>query len=763
MAGKVRTPIYAFNGGEISRRMEGRSDLDGIWDRALAKMVNYIATVEGPAAKRPGFRYIVAAALTSTWLSRFVFNSTQSYVLEWSDLAVRFFTNGGLIEGLTVAVPYTAAEAPRISSKQSYDRQYLAHGNHAPGMLTRTGAETFTFAPIPLKDGPFKDWNTDKAQTITWSGDGTVGGAGATITATADLFVPGHVGAPFIFEVVGFSQIPAWEPATKTHLNADASIIDVGCLVRSDGKVYKCVDLGGSKFTGTVEPTHTTGAEWDGSKAAAMGSADGENSGVKWEYQYDRFGIGTISAVTSSLTAELTVTRAFPALDTPSWHWAHAAFSNAEGWPQLVTIWGGRLIFIKGVEIAGSVVGDYFNFLPVNEQGDFSADMAFRESLQISDPPSWVHADKEYLLLGTHSEEIVVGQVNQAAGISADNLKAQPQSAYGSADTWPLPIGASVMFVQRGGRKIREAQFSYDAGRFVAVNANIYARHITRSGIKWFAHQAEPEGVLWAGRNDGTLIAHPHNPEQEVKGFSRLELGGAATAIAGTVIPSDDGTTDDLWLLADLDGTPAILELAGTDYWDEDAGREMADAFFVDFGVSYDGNDLGEDGVTPLGPKQDFTEGLEHLEGKLVRILADGVEINTLTVTGGALTLPKPATKVTIGLGYAARLKLLRSEARGVPTQQGIRKKALRLAARLIDSASLVIFNRRGEATRMFDRMNNLPMNTPAPLFNGDTDNIGIGGGGSDFADQPELVSDDALPSIVSLLVPTYELEEFPQ
>jgi hypothetical protein len=756
---RVRTPIYAFNGGEISRRMEGRSDLDGIYDRALAKMLNYVSTVEGPATKRPGFRYIIAAALTSTWLSRFVFNSTQAYVLEWGEKAVRFFTNGGRIDvagvPYEVAVPYTAADAPGISSKQSYDRLYLARGpsasapaGYAPAMLTRTGAEAFTYEKIPLTDGPFKDWNTDKAKTITWAGDGTVGGI-ATVTATFDLFVPGHVGAPFIFEVVGFSEIPAWEPAMKTYVNDASSYINVGALVRSDGKVYKCVDLGGSKFTGTVEPTHTTGAEWDGAKAAAMGQSDGVNSGVKWEYQYDRFGIGVIQSITSSLEAELKVTRAFPGLDTPSWHWAHAAFSDAEGYPQLVTIWGGRLIFIKGVEIAGSVVGDYFNFLPVNEDGDFSADMAFRRSLEISDPPTWVHADKEYLLLGTHSEEIVVGQINTAAGISSDNLKAQPQSAYGSSPTFPIPIGSSVLFLQRGGRKIREATFSYDQGRFVGVNTNVFARHITRSGINWFAWQGEPEEMLWAGRNDGTLIAHPHNPEQQIKGFSRIELA-QGTALAGVAIPSDDGSTDDLWILAELDGNKAILKLG--DFWDEDGGLEMADAFFVDWGVSYSG-----------APQQTFTTGLEHLEGKRVRILADGAEINNLTVTGGAITLPKAASKVAIGLGYAGRLKLLRAEARGTPTAQGLRKRLLRLFARMIDSASLVAFNRKGEPDRMFDRSNALDMNTPAPLFNGDTDNRAVGGGGSDYSDAPELVSDDALPSIVTLLVPTYELEELSQ
>jgi hypothetical protein len=137
------------------------------------------------------------------------------------------------------------------------------------------------------------------------------------------------------------------------------------------------------------------------------------------------------------------------------------------------------------------------------------------------------------------------------------------------------------------------------------------------------------------GRGDGTLIAHPHNPEQQIKGFSRIELA-QGNVIAGVAIPSDDGSMDDLWIIAELDGNKAILKLA--DFWDEDAGLEMADAFFVDWGVSYSG-----------APLQTFTTGLTHLEGKQVRILADGAEINDLTVAGGAITLPKPARRSRSG------------------------------------------------------------------------------------------------------------------
>jgi hypothetical protein len=745
---RFRTPIYSTNGGEISRRMEGRSDLDGVYDRSFAKMLNYVATVEGPATKRPGFRFIKEAALTSSWLTRFVFNTTQAYVLEWLDGKVRFFTNGGRIETgggpLELAVPYASAEAPRISTKQSNDRLYLAHGSHFPGMITRTAAEQFEFGEIPLKDGPFKDFNVEKALTINWSGSGVVG-ATATIVATFPLFESGHVGSHFMFEVADFSSIPAWEAGQK------ATTMAIGVKRRSDGKVYSCQGFKGTgssqPYTGSIEPTHTEGSEWDGSGDIVPGTTD-DKSGVLWRYEYDRFGIGKILTVTSETTATLEVTRAFPTLSDPTYHWAHSCFSDVEGYPQLVGVWAGRLIFVKGVDLIASVVGDYWNMAPIDKGGVFAPDQAFRLELSINDAPTWLHADKEFLLLGTASEEVVVAQINRAAGISGTNLSAQPQSSYGSADCWPQPIGTGVVFVQRGRKKLREAGYSYEQGRFSSSNITIYARHITRTLVKWLAWQQEPEELLWGGRGDGTLIAHPHNPDQAVKGFSRHELA-QGTVKCGVSIPSPDGTEDELWILGELDGAPGILQLG--DFWDEDAGLDMADAFFVDWGVSYDGS-----------PKQNFTSGLSHLEGKQVRVLADGAEFNNLTVTGGAISLRAPASKVHIGLGYAARLQLLRSEARGAATVQGLRKRLVRLFARMIDSAALTIFSRTGTKDRMFDRPNSSAMNEPRPLFTGDTPNSATGSS-SDFSDAPELVSDDALPSIITTIIPTYELEEPPQ
>jgi hypothetical protein len=116
----------------------------------------------------------------------------------------------------------------------------------------------------------------------------------------------------------------------------------------------------------------------------------------------------------------------------------------------------------------------------------------------------------------------------------------------------------------------------------------------------------------------------------------------------------------------------------------------------LSIGVSYDGTLLGT--ASPLGPKAKFTKGLSHLNGRKVRVLADGIEYNDLTVVGGTLTLPsrrqrsRSASAMRRGSGCCAR----RSAAFPARTDKGLRA-GVRLFARLIDSGPFAIFDKRGE------------------------------------------------------------------
>lgn len=84
--------------------------------------------------------------------------------------------------------------------------------------------------------------------------------------------------------------------------------------------------------------------------------------------------------------------------------------------------------------------------------------------------------------------------------------------------------------------------------------------------------------------------------------------------------------------------------------------------------------------------RRTFT-GLDHLEGRTVRGLADGVPFTT-TVLGGSITLNSFAAIVHVGLGYTAELRTVPLIAQTEGAGQGITKNVNQVWVRTLDSVS---------------------------------------------------------------------------
>ena len=650
----IRTIITSFNGGELSNRMSGRVDT-AIYNVGLATCENFVPTVEGPLVKRPGFEYIQPAAASASWLGKFRFNLTQDYVIEWSEGKLRFYTNGIRIETspgvpYEVDVPYTAAEAPFVSFEQSFDRLYLDHPNHPPAALTRTSGSTFSYAALALTNGPFADANKDQTRTLTAS---ATTGSGITLTASSPIFDAGRIGSTMRIEALDFSTINAWE--------AGMNGINVGRVIRSDGKAYTATATASDHRTGTIQPTHTEGAAWDG--ATGKDINDKGPYGVQWAYRHDRFGIVTITAVGGGgYTATADVVRTLPdsVASVPTWRWSHGAFSISAGWPNLVRAWQGRLIHIKQFDVLGSVAGDYLNHATFTASGLLTGDLAFRRTISAQDPVLWALGDRK-LIVGTASSEIAIGAINAAQAISGDNIEAVPQSFYGSAAVFPLQIGTAGVFVQRGGRKLRQAEYDFARDRYVAENMTVWSRNITGTGstggVIQLAFQKEPEELLFGVRRDGQMLAHPHSPEQEIKGFGRIvHSDGAGKIWSGVTISSADGLTDEVWALVLRDGVKGVERMKP---WRED-GDPIYSAFYVDSGTT---------AIAGIG--QTHFSGATQLAGKAVAVLADGGVVPGITVDNtGAFDIPASSIPtgrpyiITVGLRYTATAVTLRPELR---------------------------------------------------------------------------------------------------
>lgn len=716
----------SFNGGELSPRLQSRVDID-IHAKGAAEILNMVPTVEGALLKRSGTRYRAAALSTASWISAFVFNATQAYVIEWSDGKLRFLTNNAILQSLgspvEVTVPYSAAEAPRVSTQQSKDRLYMAHGSHPHASLLRTAADAFTYAPLDLKGGPFADDNIDEAITVTAS---AVTGTGVTITASAAIFEAGHVGSRFRMEAEDFAAIPVWETGIAGYAVDD--------IVRFESKVYIADQISTDGRSGQQPPIHPRGSEWDGSNSGNDINDIGP-FGVRWRYLHDRFGILKITAFIDSTHVTATVERRLPTSVTsvPTYRWAHSLFSAVAGWPEHVTLWGGRLWFFQGFELAGSVSGGYLDHSEYNEDGEVTPDMAIRKTLDIPDAPLWVVADRQGMLIGTTLGEYVINKINPSEVLSADNIQVLPQGRRGSAPVWPLPTAEQIMFLQRGGRKIRAAAYNFTDDRYLAPNNTIYARHITGSGIKQLTYQAEPEELLWALRNDGKVAAHPYNPEQDVKGWCQgLVMEGAAVESAVS-IPSTDGSRDDLYLLVNRGGSLSHEQLA--DWWDENLGLTSIDGFFVDSGLEYDG-----------APATVFS-GLDHLADQEVMVLADGAELPLQTVTSdGIVTLDNAASRVVIGKAYTARFTSLRPE---IPQRDGTSQnriiRIVRAVASVLDSFGLSAGSAGGLLDRLIKRSASDNMGDPPSMYSGWTVDIPVSGN-SDTTGQVTFESRSPFP-----------------
>lgn len=90
-------PIYsqthAFNGGEISRRLFSRSDLEK-YQLSCAQLENFIALPYGGVTRRPGTEYVATTKLGSTRKSRiisFSFSTTTNFLIEVGHQYLHFY------------------------------------------------------------------------------------------------------------------------------------------------------------------------------------------------------------------------------------------------------------------------------------------------------------------------------------------------------------------------------------------------------------------------------------------------------------------------------------------------------------------------------------------------------------------------------------------------------------------------------------------------------------------------------------------------
>lgn len=222
--------------------------------------------------------------------------------------------------------------------------------------------------------------------------------------------------------------------------------------------------------------------------------------------------------------------------------------------------------------------------------------------------------------------------------VSPTNLSVKPQSFVGAGLASPMVVNNNMLFVAERGGHVRELGFSNDAGGYVTGDLSLRSPHLFDGlDIVDTAQSKAPYPVCWFVSTSGLLLGLTYIPEQQVYAWHRHDTDGVFESVA-VVAEGDD----------DIAYVVVRREVAGetTRYVERMAPRSAG--FFVDAGVRYSGD-----------PHVSFSDGLSHLEGKTVSVLADGAVLSPREVTGGTLTLDQPASEVIVGLPILADLKTL--------------------------------------------------------------------------------------------------------
>lgn len=656
------TPMqYSFNAGEWAPELSGRTDL-AKYANACYRMENCIPLVQGPARRRAGSHFVTEAKYSGarTWLVPFEVASDQAYMLEFGANYIRFYANHGVVVSgsipVEIATPYSEADLIRsdgsfaLSVVQSADVLYIAHPLHMTRKLERTGASSFSITDLSIVGGPFEDVDPDSPIGIYASAS-----TGAVMfTASAPVFTSNDLGKVLLIEQKAVDVNNQWEVEKSVTLNQ---------IVRSDGKNYRATNAG---TTGSVRPVHTYGVRSDGV--------------VYWEFLDAGYGWAVIRGVTDSTHANGDVLSPFPngavAEGNASNRWAFNSWNAEQGFPSHVTFFRERLCLARARDqrIWFSVAGDFEDFRTKDDGGNVVADQSI--SIRIDsdkiDAIQWL-APTDALIVGTSGAEHAIREMTTNESFGPGNVKISKQSNYGSNGMTPVFVGATIMFTQRSGRKLRTYEYDFSRDTYDGADMSALAPHYFRRGNKLTqaCYQQEPYSIVWGARNDGLLVGFTFDKEQSVQGWHRHTLSGSVESVAS--IPSPDGSRDDLWMIVrrTINGVTRRYVEYMDEEWDD--SLPLSSAFYVDCGLAYN------------GPPITIVSGLSHLEGKEVDILADGGPRPRLTVTGGSITLDRPASILAVGLPCPAKVATMRLEAGAADgTAQGKIKRITHVTLRFM-------------------------------------------------------------------------------
>lgn len=653
----VRTITRSFAGGEIAPELYGRMDLDK-YQTGLALCENFIVLPHGPAQNRPGFAFVNATKSNSTKvrLIPFSFSATETVVLEFGHLYVRFHANGGTI--LEPSKNIGGIDGPIVTSpSHGYETgdwvyiggQFYRVVDYLPNSFTVAGAQGNPASPNGTTAARvyeiYSPYGSGRLPEITYVQSADV------LTLTHPDFKPRELrrmgNTNWELESISFAQVlnPPTGLAQTTVKASDTT------GAKTYQYVVTSVNITGVEESDASDPItsdETNLSQSTNRVELTWTAAPGADRYYVYKFQGGVFGyIGQTTDTgfsDTNIAPDTLRTPPEPALP----------FEAAGDYPSAVTYFDQRRVFAATDNNPQSVwmtkVASETNMttsLPVQDSDAISFRIAARQQNRIRHmvPMS------DLLLLTAGGEWRVF--TGSGEPLTATNMVARPQSYVGANHVQPVVTSLSAIYVAAQGSRFRELIYNAEGvGSYQTEDLSVLTPHMVNGyEIQDLAFSRGPTPLAWSVRDDGSLLGLTYLPEQKVRAWHRhVTVNGVFESVCCVT----EGNEDVLYAVVrrEIDGaTMRYIERLNTQILDE-----PEDAFFVDCGATY------------AGPPTQTISGLWHLEGQTVNILGDAAVFPRQVVENGTIELDQPVSKAQIGLPIEANLQTLPVTLEAAPT-----------------------------------------------------------------------------------------------
>lgn len=322
--------------------------------------------------------------------------------------------------------------------------------------------------------------------------------------------------------------------------------------------------------------------------------------------------------------------------------------------------------------------GNYYNYdvsTPIQDDDSITASIV---SGQLNNIKAMIPQPGGLIIL-TDGGSFLINGGSLGSAITPASITSNAQSFLGCNDMPPIVVNYDILYVQSKGSSVRDASYNFYANVFTGSDISVFSSHLFFGYklLEW-AWAEEPYKVVWAVRNDGTLLSLTFIKEQDFIGWAHHDTNGLFKSVCTIVEAASVGFQN--FVYHAIQRTVNGGSVQYIEQFPERATTGLVkDYWTVDAGLQYSG-----------APATTFS-GASQLSGLTCTGLADGVIIPAFVMPyNGTFTLGVAASKVTVGEAFLPQIQTLYIDL-GQPTIQSKDKKIPRVTLRVTETLGLKI------------------------------------------------------------------------